>query len=239
MDTLVLCGTEDRDNGSAPNLVAALPNATLAEVPGTHMSSVTRARVRRRAGGLPRPRLTRQALGSNRFSTRSFRIDRGAPACEEAYPVRIPACAGDCRLHHHPAADDGRRRAACRRRPRRAPNSPPPRADAFVAAVEKDLFDYTVEASQVNWVNATYITEDTDALAARINAIGTEKTVKYALEAAKYAASPGPRRPTPSASSTSCATASSCRRRPRRARRPSSTPSPPTSSRNMARARAR
>lgn len=59
-------------------------------------------------------------------------------------------------------------------------------ADAFIAAVEKDLFDYTVEGSQVNWVNSTYITEDTDAMAARINAIGTEKSVKYALEAAKY-----------------------------------------------------
>jgi len=42
MDTLVLCGTEDQDNGSAPDLVAALPNARLASVPGTHMSSVTR-----------------------------------------------------------------------------------------------------------------------------------------------------------------------------------------------------
>ncbi len=42
MDTLVLCGTEDQDNGSARNLVAALPRATLAEVPGTHMSSVTK-----------------------------------------------------------------------------------------------------------------------------------------------------------------------------------------------------
>jgi len=41
MDTLVLCGTEDHDNGSAPNLVAALPAATLVQVPGTHMSSVT------------------------------------------------------------------------------------------------------------------------------------------------------------------------------------------------------
>ncbi|NIJ39017.1 peptidyl-dipeptidase A [Sphingopyxis panaciterrae] len=59
-------------------------------------------------------------------------------------------------------------------------------ADAFIAAAEKDLFDYTVEGSQVNWVNATYITEDTDAMAARINAVGTEKSVKYALEAAKY-----------------------------------------------------
>ena len=67
----------------------------------------------------------------------------------------------------------------------------PAGADAFVAAVEKDLFDYSVEASQVNWVNATYITEDTDAMAARINAVGTEKSVKYALEAAKYAQIPG------------------------------------------------
>ena len=59
-------------------------------------------------------------------------------------------------------------------------------ADAFIAAAEKDLFDHMVEANQVNWVNATYITEDTDAMAARINAVGTEKQVKYALEAAKY-----------------------------------------------------
>ena len=64
-------------------------------------------------------------------------------------------------------------------------------AAAFVAAVEKDLYDYTVESSQVNWVNSTYITEDTDAMAARINAIGTEKSVKYAIEAAKFAALPG------------------------------------------------
>lgn len=59
-------------------------------------------------------------------------------------------------------------------------------ADAFIASVEKDLFDYTVEASQVNWVNSTYLTDDTDAMASRINAVGTEKSVKYALEAAKY-----------------------------------------------------
>ena len=64
-------------------------------------------------------------------------------------------------------------------------------ADAFIAAAEKDLFDYSVEASQVNWVNYNFITEDTDAMAARINAIGTEKSVQYALEAAKYKDVPG------------------------------------------------
>ena len=56
----------------------------------------------------------------------------------------------------------------------------PAGADAFVAAVEKDLFDYSLEAAQVNWVNSTYITDDTDAMAARINSVGTEKSVKYA-----------------------------------------------------------
>ena len=67
----------------------------------------------------------------------------------------------------------------------------PDGAAQFIAAVEKDLFDYTVEASQVNWVNNTYITDDTDAMAARINAVGTERSVRYALDAAKYAAIPG------------------------------------------------
>jgi pimeloyl-ACP methyl ester carboxylesterase len=41
MPTLVLCGAQDRDNGSPQALVDALPDARLAEIPGTHMSSVT------------------------------------------------------------------------------------------------------------------------------------------------------------------------------------------------------
>jgi len=42
MPTLVLCGTEDHDNGSAEKLAAALPNAEYMGIPGTHMSSVTK-----------------------------------------------------------------------------------------------------------------------------------------------------------------------------------------------------
>jgi pimeloyl-ACP methyl ester carboxylesterase len=42
MPTLVVCGSEDEDNGSAEELAAALPNAQFVEVPGTHMSSVTK-----------------------------------------------------------------------------------------------------------------------------------------------------------------------------------------------------
>ena len=58
-------------------------------------------------------------------------------------------------------------------------------AEAFIAAAEKDLFDFSVEAGRVAWIKATYITEDTDAIAAKYGAVGTEKSVKYALEAAK------------------------------------------------------
>lgn len=41
MPTLVLCGADDQDNGSAPALAEALPHGRYVEVPGTHMSSVT------------------------------------------------------------------------------------------------------------------------------------------------------------------------------------------------------
>jgi len=40
--SLVLCGAEDRDNGSAAALALELPNAALVEIPGNHMSAVTK-----------------------------------------------------------------------------------------------------------------------------------------------------------------------------------------------------
>jgi pimeloyl-ACP methyl ester carboxylesterase len=40
--TLVVCGVDDRDNGSAPDLALALPNAACVEIPGNHMSAVTK-----------------------------------------------------------------------------------------------------------------------------------------------------------------------------------------------------
>lgn len=64
-------------------------------------------------------------------------------------------------------------------------------AEAFVAAAEKEGFDYTVSASRVFWINSTYLTDDTNALAAEIGAKGTEMQVRFALEAAKYKDVPG------------------------------------------------
>ena len=42
MPTLVVCGDEDQDNGFASDLARLLPDAVYAEVPGSHMGSVTR-----------------------------------------------------------------------------------------------------------------------------------------------------------------------------------------------------
>ena len=67
----------------------------------------------------------------------------------------------------------------------------PDGARAFVAAVEKDLFDLSVIGSRAAWINATYINDDSDAVAAYFGTIGTEKGVEYAKEAARYAAIPG------------------------------------------------
>ncbi len=64
-------------------------------------------------------------------------------------------------------------------------------ADKFVADAEKALADFSVYNGQVQWINNTYITDDTDAIAARVGAQGTELSVRYAVEAAKYASLPG------------------------------------------------
>lgn len=42
MPTAIVCGKEDRDNGSPEKLADAIPDAVHIEVPGTHMSSVVK-----------------------------------------------------------------------------------------------------------------------------------------------------------------------------------------------------
>jgi peptidyl-dipeptidase A len=70
--------------------------------------------------------------------------------------------------------------------PTKAPTATAAEADAFVAKAEKELFDFSIEAARVAWVNSTYITDDTDALAARYGAIGTEMSVRFAKDAARF-----------------------------------------------------
>src|ERR1700751_5571666 len=59
-------------------------------------------------------------------------------------------------------------------------------ADAFVARAEKELSAFNLLANRVSWINANFITDDTDALAAEYGARRTEMSVRYAIEAAKY-----------------------------------------------------
>lgn len=68
--------------------------------------------------------------------------------------------------------------------PARAPTTA--EADAYVAAAEKEYFEYSVFGGQVAWVNNTYITDDTDALNARVGSEGTELGVKFAKGAARF-----------------------------------------------------
>ena len=42
MRTLVVCGVDDQDNGSATDLAGILPNAVYHEVPGAHLDSATK-----------------------------------------------------------------------------------------------------------------------------------------------------------------------------------------------------
>jgi peptidyl-dipeptidase A len=64
-------------------------------------------------------------------------------------------------------------------------------AEAFVARAEQELFRQSVISGRAQWVNATYITEDTDALAAYFGTIDTEMRVRLAGEAARYRDVPG------------------------------------------------
>lgn len=73
----------------------------------------------------------------------------------------------------------------------KAPTPTAAEADAFVAKAEKELFDFSIESSRMSWVNNTYITDDTDALAAKYDAIGTEMSVRYAKDAARFQNVPG------------------------------------------------
>jgi peptidyl-dipeptidase A len=60
-------------------------------------------------------------------------------------------------------------------------------AKAFVARAEKEFSEFAVLNARAQWVNSTYITDDTDALAAHFGTIGTEMSVRFANEAARFA----------------------------------------------------
>lgn len=59
-------------------------------------------------------------------------------------------------------------------------------AQAFMQDAEKQIYDISEYASRIAWVNANFITEDTDWLAAKSGAEFTELVVKLANETKRY-----------------------------------------------------
>src|SRR5262252_381157 len=69
-------------------------------------------------------------------------------------------------------------------------NSTPETVQEFVQRAEKELADHSVLQSRAEWINETYINEDTDTLAAMFGARGTELSVRLAKAAAKFTGAP-------------------------------------------------
>jgi peptidyl-dipeptidase A len=74
-----------------------------------------------------------------------------------------------------------------------SPPAPPlpvaPTADeakAFVDAAEASMLDLAIEANRAGWVQANFITDDTQAIAAKANEIATTKGVDLAKEASRF-----------------------------------------------------
>jgi peptidyl-dipeptidase A len=76
--------------------------------------------------------------------------------------------------------------ALAKEKPMKAGAATAAEADRFVAQAEKALLDYSVLNNRAQWINNTYITDDTDAIAAEFGARGTELGVKYAKGAARF-----------------------------------------------------
>src|SRR5580693_1129792 len=59
-------------------------------------------------------------------------------------------------------------------------------AKSFVAKAEKDLAEISVYAQKADWVQETYINDDTNFLTAKAGAEATEMATKYAKQAARF-----------------------------------------------------
>lgn len=59
-------------------------------------------------------------------------------------------------------------------------------ADKFLTEVEKETVKLNQEGARAAWINANFITDDTDILAAEANQKSTEAGVKFAMQAATF-----------------------------------------------------
>jgi peptidyl-dipeptidase A len=76
--------------------------------------------------------------------------------------------------------------AACAATLIAARKSPAEEAKAFLDKVEAELLTLTVDASRGDWIKSTYITDDTEILAAKLDERLINATVKFAKESTEY-----------------------------------------------------
>jgi len=78
------------------------------------------------------------------------------------------------------------KKAAPKGAPIRAQAATAAEAKAFVDAAEAKLMELAVEASRAGWVQSTYITDDTEILAAKANERAINAGVEYAKQAVRF-----------------------------------------------------
>ncbi len=79
--------------------------------------------------------------------------------------------------------------SALRRLPERSPAAKPPtaaEAKAFVDEAEKTLLQLWITQSRADWVKSTYITDDTEILAAQAADRTIAASVQYAKDATRF-----------------------------------------------------
>src|SRR6185295_17568661 len=59
-------------------------------------------------------------------------------------------------------------------------------AKAFIDDAEQKLLALGVEASRAEWIKSTYITDDSEAIAAKLNERSIAATVDYAKQATRF-----------------------------------------------------
>jgi peptidyl-dipeptidase A len=76
--------------------------------------------------------------------------------------------------------------AAAPTRPQSNPAPTPAEAERFIRHAEQDLFDLSIKASRASWVEANFITDDTEQIAADANEIANTAATRYAKEAHRF-----------------------------------------------------
>ena len=59
-------------------------------------------------------------------------------------------------------------------------------AEKFMTDVEKRLMDLSIKAGRADWVRSTYVTDDTDKIAAEANSELIAATTEYVEQAKKF-----------------------------------------------------